>query len=131
MPIPFADVRGPGQAGAGWGLAGRQLGLVGRPNPSTGANRCAPIRASRLKCGLVARPVRLCGFGAGLLFGNSCGWVGYRLSPADLLHEQVGGEDQGDGGHGEDQLGDRARSGACAMLKATEARENSPASAQG
>jgi hypothetical protein len=25
-------------------------------------------------------------------------------SPTDLLHEQVGGEDQGDGGHGEHQL---------------------------
>jgi hypothetical protein len=47
-----------------------------------------------------------------------------------LLHEQVGGEDQADGGHGEHQLGDWPV-GAWAMLKATDAAENSPASAHG
>jgi hypothetical protein len=40
----------------------------------------------------------------------------------------VGGEHQGDRGHGEHQLSD-GPVGAWAMLKATEARENSPASA--
>jgi len=43
LPVPFADAGGPGQAGAGRGLAGLDLGLIGRSDASPGAHRCAPV----------------------------------------------------------------------------------------
>jgi hypothetical protein len=107
LPVPFAHPSRPSQAGTGRGLACLDLDLIGRPNPSTGAGRCGLVRAGRLGCGVVAWRVRLCGFGAGLSFGPRCCWWGCRPAPSDLLHEQVGGEDQGDRGHREHQLGDR------------------------
>ena len=67
----------------------------------------ALVRSDRLESAVGIRPVRVCGFRAGLLFGPWCGWSGCRPSPTDLLHKQVGGEDQGDGGHGEHQLVDQ------------------------
>ena len=132
LPVALADAGGPGQAGTGRGLAGGDLGFVGRPDTGPRAQGVRPdAEACQLECGLVARPVRVCGFLAGLVDGQvGVGVAGPRPAPADLLHEQVGGEDERDRGHGEHQLGDRPV-GAWAMLKATEARENSPASAHG
>src|SRR5512132_355234 len=51
LPIPLADAGGPGQAGTGRGLPGRQLGLVDRPDPGTSTKLCALIRTARLGCG--------------------------------------------------------------------------------
>jgi hypothetical protein len=70
LPVPLTDARSPGQAGAGRRLSGCELGFVSRPNPGPGAYPCAPVRACQRGCGLVTRPGRLCGFGAGLLFGS-------------------------------------------------------------
>jgi hypothetical protein len=129
LAVPLADAGRSGQAGPGRGLAGCNLGVVGRPDSGTSVRLCS-IRPVRLGCGVVARPVRGCGLGAGLLLGPRCGWSGYRPSPPDLLHEQVRGEDQGDGAMANTSWA-TGRSGAWAMLKATEAAENSPASVHG
>jgi hypothetical protein len=131
LPIPLAHAGRSGQTSAARGLAGGDLGFVGRPDTGPRAQVCAPIRACQRGCGLVARGVRVCGFLAGLVYGHGVGVAGPRSTPADLLHEQVGGKHERDRGHGEHTSWATGRSGAWAMLKATEARENSPASAHG
>ena len=106
LPVALADAGRSGQAGAGRGLPGRQLRLVGRPHPRTSTNLPELLRPGRLGCGLVAWPVRVCGLGAGFLFGFQVG-LGCGCSRAT------------------------GRSGAWAMLKATDAAENSPARVHG
>ena len=69
LPVALAHAGGPGQAGAGRGLPGRHLGFVGRPDSGTSVWLCCPILLWWLRFGVVARPVRVYGFGAGLMFG--------------------------------------------------------------
>ena len=54
LPIPLAHTGRSGQTSAGRGLAGGDLGFVGRPDTGTRPYLCAPIRAFQLGCGLVA-----------------------------------------------------------------------------
>jgi hypothetical protein len=79
---------------------------------------------------MVGRGVRLCGLGAGLWYGHGFGEARRPAAPADLLHEQVGGEHQRDRAMANTSWA-TGRSGAWAMLKATDAAENNPASAHG
>jgi hypothetical protein len=130
LPVPLADTRGSGQGGAGRGLPGGQLRLIDRSDPVPGANRYALIRRRRLLCGVVAWRVRLCGLLAGLVYGHGLGVAGRRPAPADLLHEQVGVSTRATGAMANTSRA-TGRSGAWAMLKATDAKENSPASAHG
>jgi hypothetical protein len=107
LPVTLADAGGAGQAGAGRGLPGRQLRLVGRSHPRTSTDLPKLLDTGRLGCGLVAWCVRLCGFLAGLEYGHGLGQARRPAAPADLLHQQVGGEHQRDRGHGEHQPRDR------------------------
>jgi hypothetical protein len=46
-------------------------------------------------------------FLAGLVYGHGLGVAGRRPAPADLLHQQMSRQDEGDRGHGEHRPGDR------------------------
>ena len=54
LPIPLAHAGRSGQTSARRGLAGGDLGFVGRPDTGPRPYLCAPIRACQLGCGLVA-----------------------------------------------------------------------------
>ena len=91
LAVPLAHARFPGQAGPGGGPAGLDLRFVGRSDPGLCAYLDILVRGGWLGCPLIARRVRVCGFGAGLLCGHRFVLVAGRLPPAGLLHEQVGG----------------------------------------
>jgi hypothetical protein len=63
LPVALADAGGSGEGGAGRGLAGSQLRLVGRQDSGAGAGWCALTRRCRLVCGVLTGLRRCAGSG--------------------------------------------------------------------